>query len=78
MKKNEIATPADLTAIRKSFGFTPAQFARLLRIDRSTWHNWEKGRTAPPDAAVSLIQAISHMRNPKYGQCLMDWIADCD
>jgi len=68
----------DLTAIRQSFGFTPAQFARLLRIDRSTWHNWESGRTDPPAIALTAIAMLEHMRNRQYGLCLMDWIADCE
>ena len=70
-------TPADLRAIRESYKLSQADFAKMLRIDRSTWHNWETGRTEPPAIALTALAMLEHMRNRQYGLCLMDWLDQC-
>ena len=71
-------TPDDLTAIRKSFGFSGPQFARLLSrpgapIHRNTWRKWEVGEQEIPAAAQCLVAMLLHMRE-HAPMALMHWI----
>lgn len=70
-------SPDQLEMIRDSFGLNIAEFARLLRIDRSTWHNWEKGRTAMPAIAHTAVAMLLLMRKHNKSLALMDWIGGC-
>lgn len=67
-------TPADLKAIRESFGFSQAHFARLLRVDRATWHQWESGRHSPPAIAITAIQMLLFLRERGM---VLDWMEGC-
>ncbi len=47
----------------KKLGMTQAEFAKALRIPKSTLRNWEQGRVLPDPAARSLLTIIA--KNPK-------------
>lgn len=49
--------------LRKKLGITQAEFAKALRIPKSTLRNWEQGRVLPDPAARSLLTIIA--KNPK-------------
>ena len=49
--------------VRKKLGMTQAQFAKALRIPKSTLRNWEQGRVQPDPAARSLLTIVA--KNPK-------------
>lgn len=70
-------SPEDLRVIRESFGMRPAEFARLLRIDRSTWHKWEQGQTAPAVAHSAIAMLLLMRRHNKGSLILMEWIDGC-
>jgi len=70
-------SPEDLRVIRESFGMRPAEFARLLRIDRSTWHKWEQGQTAPAIAHSAIAMLLLMRRHNRSSLILMEWVDGC-
>ena len=68
-------TPADLKAIRESYQLSQADFARLLRIDRRTWYNWESGRTEPPAIAITALSMLVYFRQ-HAPLVLLDWMSE--
>ncbi|MCF7827193.1 MAG: helix-turn-helix domain-containing protein [Candidatus Marinimicrobia bacterium] len=46
----------DLKGIRKSLGFTQADFAEELRIDRTSLSDYERGKTTMPPYVEKLIE----------------------
>lgn len=86
MKKSEIATiraqadalqppysPADLLLIRRSFGMSQGEFAKLLRVEKSWVFKREQGATGMSASDTALVQAVLYMR--KY-RVILDWISD--
>jgi putative transcriptional regulator len=49
--------------LRKKLRMTQAEFAKALRIPKSTLRNWEQGRVLPDPAARSLLVIVA--KNPK-------------
>jgi putative transcriptional regulator len=45
----------EIRAIRKSLGFTQAQFASLLNVPKVTAISWENGTRKPSGAALRLL-----------------------
>ena len=66
-------SPDDLKTIRASFDFSQAQFARLLRVEKSWVTKREQGVNRMTASDTALYQAILHMRGHK---CLVDWMGE--
>lgn len=65
---------ADLKSIRKSFGMSQGDFARMLKIHKETWGKWERGQQEPPAIALTALEMLEMMRNKGV---LIDWINQC-
>jgi putative transcriptional regulator len=49
----------DVQEVRRSFGMTQAEFARMLGISIDTLQNWEQGRRHPVGPARVLLQVAA-------------------
>lgn len=51
----------NLTAARVNANLTQLEMAKQLKVDRSTIHSWEKGRTSPTLPQLRKISELSHI-----------------
>ena len=49
--------PADVAAVRRAIGMTPAEFARAFGVSVATIRRWENGRS-PQGPARALLRVI--------------------
>ena len=59
----EIASGADVSALRRFLGLTQAQLAEAMGISVHTLRNWEQGRRRPDGPAVALLRIAA--RHPR-------------
>jgi putative transcriptional regulator len=57
--KVELPAASDVLGIRKEFGLSQDQFARLMGVSVATLRNWEQGRRQPHGPARSLLLVAS-------------------
>jgi len=65
--------PIDVQAIRKQYGLSQTQFARLLGISVATLRNWEQGRRRPEGPARVLLKIAR-----KHPQAILDVAFDVE
>lgn len=65
--------PIDVQSIRKQYGLSQTQFARLLGISVATLRNWEQGRRRPEGPARVLVKIAR--KNP---QAILDAVYDVE
>jgi putative transcriptional regulator len=59
---HEVPAP-DVEAIRKSFGMSQAQLAKVLGVNRRTLQRWEQGRSVPDGATQTLLRVMEKEPN---------------
>ena len=58
-----------IQASQKALGMTDTEFARFLRVSRSTIGRWRTGQSAPhPIGQPAIIQAIELLMQSKYDE----------
>ncbi|MDQ7065963.1 MAG: NadS family protein [candidate division KSB1 bacterium] len=63
--------PIDVQSIRKQYGLSQTQFARLLGISVATLRNWEQGRRKPEGPARVLLKIAR-----KHPEAILDVVYD--
>lgn len=70
--------PARIIEIRKEFGLSQADFGRLLGgVGRNTINAWERAEEPIPSVAQGAYNMLLHMKDKRYGLCLLDWLDKC-
>ena len=57
-RKHGLLSADEIRAIRKSFGLTQRELARLLRLGSNTLSRWEAGRNVQTEAMDVLLRLI--------------------
>jgi putative zinc finger/helix-turn-helix YgiT family protein len=58
-----LLTPAEVKAIRKSYGMTRAEFARVTRLGEATVGRWERGELLQNAAYDQFLYILSYPEN---------------
>ena len=58
----------DITAIRKRFNLSQADFARLIEIDRATLNRWEHGKVRPNQSSMAKIAEFRTMGKKEFAR----------
>jgi len=61
--EGRVESAADIVAIRRFVGLTPADFAHAFGISPETLHAWETGVSRPDGPALSLLRVAA--RHPR-------------
>jgi len=56
-------SPDEIVGIRESFNMSRGVFACLLHTSSRTLENWEQGRSAPNEQAITLLKLVQ--RHPE-------------
>ena len=69
--ENGKLNPDRLKTVRTALGITAAEAARLIGLDKSTYHKYESGSASPSDPTLRII-ALYLKTSPEYLCALSD------